>query len=735
MATFEFTAPDGSTYEVDGPEGSTAEQAFAVLRQQMGQGRPKALAAPAALPSITRSTGALRNLAQGASMGFADELAGGLSALTGGDYASARDAYNAQLQAFNQQNPGTALASEIGGSLLAGIPAAAKLGATKLGASMLGKYAAAAPMRRAGMAAAAGAVPGAIAGAGNADEGNRAAGALGGGIIGGALGAAALPVAKVVGAGVNAVATPLRWAAEQATMTPTERVAKKIGQAMIRDGLSPEDVAANLRRLGPQATLADAGGENVLGLAEGLVQMPGAQRNAARALVEGRAIGAGRRALDAALENMDVSTASYDDLIRASHERMRALGPQYEPILNEGKATMTPELEKLMQSSTMKAALRSAYSILDDDIALGRADAKVRKYFIDEPDGVSIITRTAKELDDEMDRILDAGDESPAAMARYDQLLAAYKDLNARKKATGDMSLLAEIRQVTPGAKVEVAEPTLRVWDYAKRGLDAVINDGTDPLTGKLTSQAERAAALKRQMLGYIDKINPEYERLRGQYADEKSLESAVKLGRSFMREDSEVTARRLAEMSEPEQKMFRNGAARAMYEKIMGAEETHTAFRKFKSSPLMREKVRQVFPTKEGFDKFMGQLEREATFSRTRNVLTGNSRTALRQALQEDAGVPSEVAGDLARGRLGSAATRLLVSQGAKNLVDVPEAMRDEYARVLFSTDPAQQAATLQGMQNMRLFRPALPPLLPDYAAQGGLLSGAALGGGLLSR
>lgn len=38
MATFEFTSPDGKTYEVQGPEGATQEQAFQMLQQQIGGG-------------------------------------------------------------------------------------------------------------------------------------------------------------------------------------------------------------------------------------------------------------------------------------------------------------------------------------------------------------------------------------------------------------------------------------------------------------------------------------------------------------------------------------------------------------------------------------------------------------------------------------------------------------------------------------------------------------------------
>lgn len=51
MPTFELTAPDGKTYEVEGPEGATKEQAFQKLQQQL-KSAPPAAAKAAPTPSI-----------------------------------------------------------------------------------------------------------------------------------------------------------------------------------------------------------------------------------------------------------------------------------------------------------------------------------------------------------------------------------------------------------------------------------------------------------------------------------------------------------------------------------------------------------------------------------------------------------------------------------------------------------------------------------------------------------
>jgi hypothetical protein len=55
MPTFEFTAPDGKTYEVQGPDGATQEQAFSMLQSQIAGGSPPATKEPSAAFSAGRA--------------------------------------------------------------------------------------------------------------------------------------------------------------------------------------------------------------------------------------------------------------------------------------------------------------------------------------------------------------------------------------------------------------------------------------------------------------------------------------------------------------------------------------------------------------------------------------------------------------------------------------------------------------------------------------------------------
>lgn len=61
MPTFEFTSPDGKTYEVQGPDGATQEQAFQMLQQQIGAA-PQAQEAPQQEKPVSQALGAYQGL-------------------------------------------------------------------------------------------------------------------------------------------------------------------------------------------------------------------------------------------------------------------------------------------------------------------------------------------------------------------------------------------------------------------------------------------------------------------------------------------------------------------------------------------------------------------------------------------------------------------------------------------------------------------------------------------------
>lgn len=616
--------------------------------------------------------GMLRQFANAASFGFDDELAGAVSALTGGDYTSARDTYRNESRQYAEANPGKSFAASLAGSLATGIGGAGKFAATKAGKSAIDAYRGATSLGRFGMNVGAGAASGALSGLGNADEESRLSGAATGALIGGATGGLVQPVAYAARKVSDVFAPAARWAKDKVTMSAEEQFARKLAQQAERDGLTPGQVQARLKKLGPNAMLADVS-ENIRGLAEGYALLPGEAKRAANSGLMQRAKGQAGRATKAIMDGLDLvaDDLNFDKQIQGIHATMREVGKGYAPIVDTVETPMNDNIERLLTGPTMKSALSKAFRIAQNDVALGDADSTIQKYF-----------------------------------ALNDKGEGMFMPFGGK---------FAEMKQ----------RPTLRVWDYAKRGLDSIINDGTDSITGKMTSEAKQAFMFKNKLLSEIDAVAPQYKQVRGQYADQFSLESAMKLGRAFFGKDSEVTARFLDEMSAPEKAMFRAGAARAIRDKILSAPDTGDAYKRVFGNQLMRNKMRSIFPDAKSFTRFTREIEREAVFGQTKNAILGNSRTAAREALKDDSGVDPSVVLDFAQGRVGALAAKLASSR-LQSAMEVPEAVRNAGAQYLFSMDPATKSKALQLLNSQAGLlgaRRALPPPSPFVPLTAGLL------------
>lgn len=658
------TFADGATHVYQGvPDAITPD---AITQRAMGEFRKGVTAldgGKGAAPQIgdadrASSQGLLRQFAHGASFGFDDELAGAMSAATGGDYESARRTYLAERNQYGADNPKASFAANVAGGLAMGVGGAAKLAGTKGGAVVADALS---NLPRWAQLAAAGGSAGAVQGAGDADSGDRAVGALKGGAAGAVAGAVLPPVigfaGKVAG---KVIGEPAKWAIN-ALRTPEEQGARAFYRALARDEITPIEFSEKLRALGPDAVGADAGGKNVLALAKAAVRLPGTAKNAGMNALEARAQGAGGRVNQALQNAMGVASTGTDDIVQGLHQNMRDVAVQhgYDDILNTGQVEMTPALEKLMGSSTMRKALGQASSILDDDIALGRADSKLQQYFKMDENG---------------------------------SMFSPFGGFH------GDMA----------------ERPTLRAWDYVKRGLDSVINDGTDAMTGKMSSQAERANALKRELLAHLDNGNEAYKAVRGAYAGEKAGESALNLGRAFMREDSDVTVRRLADMSPAERKYFQIGAARAVQDKIESGPNTGMNYADFLSRPGLQKKLRAAFSDNpEALDSFLEHLQGESRMGQTFAKLRGGSDTAENLANSLDVGE------GLAGGGIPVSREGLARKLGLM-LTQPNQEVSGQLANLLLSQDPATKAQIAQRLQQLApsLNRSLVPNVARPYIA-----------------
>lgn len=319
MPRFEITGPNGERYEITAPEGATEQQALQHFQDQLaatpetqqdaGQGYQLTDADKKGVEFVRQyGIGPTNSIVQGATLGFADEIASGLLApidalVRGGsigeNYDRSMAIHEAILQNEQEDYPVGSMVSEIGGGALTG-GAMAKGGLTLMNSAK-------GLLAKAGRGAVEGGIYGAISGAGHADEGNRIEGAAYGGGVGSLGGGAAPYVAAGLGKAVNPV---VKKGQEIARRVMYENpAAKKAGLSpniyrVLRETLQ-DDMRGGVNRIAgaaDDAMLADAGPGSA-GLLDAVGQVPGG-RQIAQTNVGNRVTGASQRvtaALDEAL--------------------------------------------------------------------------------------------------------------------------------------------------------------------------------------------------------------------------------------------------------------------------------------------------------------------------------------------------------------------------------------------------------------------------------------------------
>ena len=288
---------------------------------------------------------------QGALLGFGDEVEAGLRTGFGllGDYGKTRDEIRAELKDFARENPGTALAAEIGGGLLTGGVGGARAAGTALGRKVLEKAGVT------GLAAGIGATEGAIAGVGSGETaGGRVAGGLIGGGAGGVLGAAAPAAIGAVKAGVGRVRSGVSNKAAQ------DAADLKTIQSFEEGGVSPQDVLRGLdetRASGvTDAMIPDIAGDATRGLARGASTVSGEGRVIAQKALDERAANLGDEIANDVGNVLGGGKSAFDALDEIATRQKANAGNDYDAAFNvDGVPVSVPVTGKLKNLLSLPA--------------------------------------------------------------------------------------------------------------------------------------------------------------------------------------------------------------------------------------------------------------------------------------------------------------------------------------------------------------------------------------------
>lgn len=398
------------------------------------------------------------------------------------DADAGRQRLAAELAPYEETNPYSAKGGKIASEILATLPIGG--GALSLARSAglaVPAGVAAGVGGRAAQAAIAGGATGGALGAitSNADTvGGIAADAAINAGTSAALGGVLSPVASAVGAVAGNVRN--RLSSTSASQFAKQKVAEAIardarGTSAAGGATSPLDqVAARFRKLGDEATVADAGGRNTNQLLDTLATLPGRTKDAAYNLLRYRTAGVGNRLRTAAEDALDTQGQRLDTTIESLITRRRAeSGPLYNQLR---RIDVQP-------SATLADTVKAADKL--GAIQLGReiATAKQQPFTID-------AAQPAKWNMGDLDHVKQG----------IDQLLSSRKALNADGSLTPlgnayqnlKTALVGELDGVTTNPQTGVSlyaqarkafESPSRMIDAANMGKAAINRDETSILS------------------------------------------------------------------------------------------------------------------------------------------------------------------------------------------------------------------------------------------------------------
>jgi len=590
-------------------QGATDTEVESYLTGHEGL-KPHAAVAPTptrgGMVSTTSRTGAaLQGLAQGATLGYADEALGGIGALNhiapkwlggegapnsefGDSYRRIRDQVRAGDNAGSAAHGGIHLA----GSLMGGVLPFAGGGAASLVKSGLGK------------ALGEGAAIGGVAGFGNA-QGSGAEQAQGA-ISGAALGAAGTGVLR--GAGylggkvIDAVGrSRVASAIPGSSLLDANGQAKRIIlQKLASGGKSIGDIAGDAAQpvhQGQPTTLADLGGDAVARVARGVQSRPD-QSAMIRDAFEGRQRGQLGRIKQAGSEHLGIDPENVQETAAAKlKEAQDASAPHFAKVEAHGPVD-DPAIDKTLKQPFFS----TAYS-----------DAK--KYGLVRPDQQKPVMQTIT---------------NPATMKPLEMDGVPLLD------PSGQPKMMVPDQAATTTTK---ETPTAWLLHRTKLNMDNHVS-GASPLRGEPVTSGGSGSSDNRDLTGGLQQFNarlreiiPGYPEALDTYAPPmRERESLLNGGKAFQGEIRPPEIQHMAGQADSKP-YFQRGAWNELLQKAGSVPDRNGEIPRdvahvFNGTPNIRAAMGHAFGEAPGYPDLTNALSRESLYSKTGSDILSGSRT-----------------------------------------------------------------------------------------------------------
>lgn len=458
----------------------------------------------------------------------------------------------------------------------------------------------------------------------------------------------------------------------------------------------------NLReaaRLNLPFTLADAN-PNLRALAGSAVRKSPMVRQTAEDVLRPRAMGQIDRLQGAISRDFGDPTSVLTRSDELVQQAKTAAAPLYQQAY-AAPAIGSPEIDSLLQTPFGRSALGRARTIAANE----RRDPAAMGFNLDE-NGDVVLNPVQTDL---------YGAQA-AAKAEFDAANAAHQSamIMPGANATSASARLEAARQSlekanaalqntpTAGVAQGASNYTPQTLDYVKRGMDDVLEQYRNPMTGKLQlDEAGRAQNdVLRSFLSEVDGINPSYGQARAAYAGPAGERSALQLGTQAPNQSADEVRYTLGNLGGNKPDQYRLGALSAISTQANRARYSVNPYETIAGSPEARNRLGVLFPG--GAPNFTRQADLEGEMSRTFTEALGGSQTAARGAADQafDASPAMTLGIDAANAvATGSPPVATMARLGGNFLKDsyrlgLGQAKANQLGPVLLNPDAAQAAA-----------------------------------------
>lgn len=386
-------------------------------------------------------------------------------------------------------------------------------------------------------------------------------------VIGGAVGAGAPLVGRAVSAAANPLINTVRG-----LMNPAGEAARRVGTAVNRDlvsgsgGLSPQEFVS-ARDAGMPVNLMDVGGETTRSLA----------RSAANTSPEGR-----------------------DVLNRSINNRFETQGDRTTNWLNSTFHFPDAAGQQAALETTARSANKANYTKAMQEGADGLWSPELER--LAGSDAVSGAMQAA------------------AKAAKDESIVSGYGAMNPKITFTQDGRI-----QFTKGPSGVPTYPDLQFWDLTRRELsDAAQRAGPG------TSEARRLKSFATSLNGELDKMVPSYQAARSGAAQAFGAQDALEAGQKFVTSKMANDEARLAiaKMSPTEKKLFQDGYASTLIQKIRETPDRRAITNRIGNSAAEQERLNMALGPDRA-KQFRAMLHVEGIMDLARPAVQGNSTTA----------------------------------------------------------------------------------------------------------